>query len=230
MLAYLNEGDRNARCSVENRCDAAMEAYEKALGIAQQLWKEKESLETRLDLAELNKAIGHIVGRQESDKASLSYFEKALAYLRDANRLSASRPNKQALYRCCFDASKVYLRLGEADRSLALLKESEALNMEVLNGFQYRVARNDLAQTLAAFGDWYKSQWEIEKALDYYKRSCLLVKRLWHENKTLRRMNAYSQILKKYIAAAKLDGDFDLVDELKSELHTLMYNVRQVLG
>lgn len=230
MLAYLNEGDRNARCTVENRCDAAMEAYEKALEIARQLWEEKQTLETRLDLAELNKAIGHIVSRQESDEASLPYFEKALAYLRDANRLAATRPNKQALYRCCFDAAKVYLRLGDSDRSLALLKESETLNTQVLEGFQYRVARNDLAQTLATFGDWYKSQWEIEKALDYYKKSYLLVKRLWHENKTLRRMNVYSQILKKYSAAAKLDGNFDLVDELNSELDTLKYNVRQVLG
>lgn len=230
MLAYANEGDRNARCTVENRCGAAMNAYEKALEIGRQLWAEKETLELRLDLGELNKAAGHIVSRQESDEAALPYFEKALFHLREAHRLSPSRPNKQGLYRCCFDVSGVYLRLGDSQRALSLLKESESLNMEVLDGFRYRAARNDLAQTLAALGDWHKSQWETEKALDCYKRSHALAKRLCAENKTLYRMNAYSQILKKYIAAAKLAGDFDLAETLKTELAVLAHDLWQVLG
>ena len=230
MFAYMHEGERNASCSVENRCKAALEAYQKAYQIAETLRSQKETLEVQLNLGMIQEKLGHVIRRLESDDAAVPYFEKALTQLRNANRLAGSLPIKRTLYRCCFSVAKVYESMEHWDQALALLTESEMLNMEVLGGFQYRIMRTELGQTLAAMGGIYKTQWEIDKALDCLRRSHELVRQIWTEERTLRAMLIYADILKKYTSVAKLAGDFQLTDVLTAEFRCVSDKYKQAFS
>lgn len=221
MLAYMNDGDHHVSCSVENRYKAAYEAYQKAYQIAKQLLSERESLEIQLDMATIIEKQGHVLSVIESNEVAIKYYEKALAYFRSARELADTLPIKRKLYRCCFAAANVYDNSGNKDKALTMLKESEKISVEVIHISPAAALQAEYAETLAALGEFYKSQWEIDEALAYYQKNHDILKEVWLRSRRLRELMLYMNSFKKYIATAKLAGDFELADELEAELKGL---------
>lgn len=221
MLAHINDGDQHARCNVENHYRVALGAYQQAHMIATQLLLEKETLETQLDMASIEEKIGYVLSKMETTEMAIRYYENALQCFQSAHALASTLPIKRKLYQCCFAAAKVHQANGDDDIAVNLLKESEKINIEALNMSKLAVLRTELAETLVTLGEFYKAQWEIDEALEYFKRSHEILKEALAGARRVKELKLYIGSFKELIATSKLAGDFETVRELTAELKSL---------
>lgn len=221
MLAHINDGDQHARCNVENHYKAALRAYQEAYQIVTQQWAQKQTLETQLDLATIEAKLGHVIGKLESDKMALAHYETALTHLRGAQSLADTLPIKRKLSQCCFDAANIYQNLGDEDAALALLRESVEVGEGLVKQSGLLVLRTELANTYSALGSILKDQWEEDEALACLWKSHTLLKEVWIISGRLKALRVYVNNFKEVLSAAKLAGDFDLVNTLRADLKNI---------
>lgn len=221
LLAHINDGDQHARCNVENHYRTAFKAYHQAQLIAIPLLCESETLEIQLDAANIEEKMGYVLSKLNSNEEAIKFYENALAHFRKTHELAGTLPIKRKLYQCCFAASKVYQNSGNQDSALELLKESERINLDVLHMSPLAVLRAELADTLATLGEFYKAEWEIDEAYDYFKRSHKLLKDVWLRTGRVKDLKCYIGRSKDLIAVSKLACDFEMVNELTSEIKIL---------
>ncbi len=217
MLSYMSEGDRYLNCDIQDCTEEAFAQYEKAYEIAASLWEEKETQDAQLDLATILQKQAYILERMNTLERAIDKCERALTHFRSAHALAPTLPIKRKLAMCCFEAARLYCSGKNKEKELALLQESVKMSEEAFNIRPSAGLRRELAKICEVLGDYYKSEWKVKEALYYCQKNHELLRDVWLGRHVVRDLMFYLGSFKKYIAAAKLAGDFKLAQELDDE-------------
>lgn len=229
MLAYINDGDQHARCNVENHYKAAMQAYREAYLIVWQQWAQKQTLETQMDLATVEAKLGYVNSKLGFDKLAMAHYDTALTNFRAARSIADTIPVKRKLSQCCAAAANVCRDLDDEDGMLALLWEGVNIGEDMVKRSGLLILRTELANAYCILGSLLKDRWEEDQALECLRRSHELLKEAWILSGRLKALRAYANNFKEVLSAAKLAGDFDLVNTLRKDLQKLYDEYQEYL-
>ncbi len=223
MFSLINSGDQHSYIKVTNHLQHAERAYERALSVVQTVVENGEStVELKLDIARITVKLATVKKDLNRYSESVALFEKALNGLRELHGIFNSLPVQKELADCLQEAAAAYEKSGDSETFERLLDESIQLAKQASECSELAVYKKSFAKGLAMLADYYKKQWDADKAFEYRKQQCDLLRKVMYGTKVVLDMKLFASALKEAISVAKLAGEFTESKALSRELDELI--------